>query len=141
MSKSHLIRYLLLIAGTLSVAAGIIGIFLPVLPTTPFLLLAAFCYIRSSRRMYNLLLNNRLCGSFLRNYLEGRGITVKQKVLSLSLLWMVLGVTMAWATDSLILRLVLAAVGTGVTIHLLMIKTRSKNVSAAQSVVKPESES
>jgi uncharacterized membrane protein YbaN (DUF454 family) len=67
------IRILLVIAGTLFVGLGIIGIFIPVLPTTPFLLLAAACYARSSRKFHEWLLNNRWFGDYIRNYLQGKG--------------------------------------------------------------------
>ena len=66
------LRVILLIAGTLSVAIGVVGIYLPVLPTTPFLLLAAACYVRSSERMYHWLLAQPRIGREIRAILEGR---------------------------------------------------------------------
>ena len=67
-------RFLLIIAGTIFLVFGIIGIFLPILPTTPFLLLAAACYARSSKRFYNWLMNNKWFGNYIKNYNEGRGV-------------------------------------------------------------------
>ena len=90
-----LIRTLLLVSGTLCVVLGVLGMFLPVLPTTPFLLLAAICYARSSKRFYNWLMTNRWCGAYIRNYREGRGIPLKQKVLTILLLWLTIGYA-AW---------------------------------------------
>jgi len=66
---------------------GIIGIFLPILPTTPFLLLAAACYARSSKRFYDWLIGNKWLGTYIRNYMEGKGIPLKVKVFTTSLLW------------------------------------------------------
>jgi uncharacterized membrane protein YbaN (DUF454 family) len=73
-------NWLFIIAGTIAVGIGVIGIIVPVLPTTPFLLLAAICYMRGSQRLYNALLYNRFIGSYVRNYLEGRGMSLKMKI-------------------------------------------------------------
>ena len=116
-------RRLCVVAGSIALGLGIIGIFVPVLPTTPFLLLAAACYMRGSRRLYNALLCNRFLGSYIRNYLEGRGMSLKMKVWTLSLLWIAIILTAALVTSSIIIRVILAAVVIGVTIHILRIKT------------------
>jgi uncharacterized membrane protein YbaN (DUF454 family) len=118
-----LTRTLLIVSGTLCVALGILGMFLPVLPTTPFLLLAAICYARSSKRFYNWLMTNRWFGAYIRNYREGRGITLKQKVLTISLLWLTIGYA-AWFVLSLWwVKLILFGIAIGVTFHLIRIKT------------------
>ena len=109
-------------AGSISLGIGIVGIVVPLLPTTPFLLLAAYCYSRGSRRLYNRLLSNKLVGSYLRNYLEGKAMSLKAKAWSLSILWVVIGCTAAFATDSLIIRIVLLAVGSAVTVHVARLK-------------------
>ena len=114
------------VAGTIFIAIGVIGVVVPILPTTPFLLLAAICYMRGSRRLYNSLLHNRIVGGYIRNYLEGRGMSPKMKIWTLSLLWVGLICTAALATDILIVRFTLAAVLIGVTIHILKIKTLGK---------------
>jgi len=119
-------RYLFIIAGTLSVILGIIGIFLPVLPTTPFLLLAAACYIRGSQKMYNLLLNNRYLGAYIRNYLEGKGMTLKVKCITIGLLWITIGLTTFLVIENLAIRIVLLIIACGVTAHILWIKTYRK---------------
>ena len=118
-----LIRILLLVIGTLCVVLGFLGMFLPLLPTTPFLLLAAICYARSSKRFYNWLMTNRWCGAYIRNYREGRGIPLKQKVLTILLLWLTIGYA-AWFMISLWwVKLILLGIAVGVTIHLVRIKT------------------
>lgn len=116
-------RRLLIIAGTVSVALGVIGIIVPVLPTTPFLLLAAACYIRSSETFYNRLLNNRILGPYINNYIQGRGMTVKAKLLTLSLLWITIGISLAFVIQNLVVRVVIILIAFGVTIYITRIKT------------------
>lgn len=121
-------KTLLIIAGTVSAGLGIIGIFLPVLPTTPFLLLAAACYLRSSTRLYRWLLNNRVFGLYIKNYLEGKGMLLYMKLFTIVLLWLSIGLTVWLGTESLALRIFLACVAVGVTLHIVFIKTLKKNV-------------
>ena len=112
-------RLLLLACGWLCVVLAAIGIVLPGLPTTPFLLLAAVCFSRSDPRFYAWLIRNPTFGPYIRNYREGRGMTGRQKFLTLAPLWLALG-TSAWLmTDKLWLRLVLVTVGAAVTAHIL----------------------
>lgn len=86
-SRHRSVRYALLAVGWLSIALGVIGIFLPVLPTTPFLLLAAACFMRSSRRFYIWLVTHPQLGPWIRDYLDGQGIPRKAKVYTLLLMW------------------------------------------------------
>ncbi len=112
-------QVLLIVGGVISVGFGILGAFLPILPTTPFLLLAAFCFARSSDRMYDWLLGNRLIGEYLRRYYEGRGMSRRHKLTTITLLWGVLGISaMVWM-GSWWMRAVLSVVGIAVTIHIL----------------------
>jgi len=122
-TQDKLKRRLFVVAGTVALIIGVIGIVIPVLPTTPFLFLAAICYMRGSQRLYNALLRNRFAGNYIRNYLEGKGMSLKMKIWTLSLLWAAIILTSALATDSLIIRIILAAVLIGVTIHIFKIKT------------------
>ncbi|WP_313739440.1 YbaN family protein [Pseudomonas sp.] len=80
-------RYLLLALGWLSVALGVVGIFLPVLPTTPFLLLAAACFARSSPRFHHWLVHHRHLSPWIRDYLGGQGIPLRGKVWAIGLMW------------------------------------------------------
>jgi hypothetical protein len=116
-------RIALTVCGTLCVALGVVGMFMPVLPTTPFLLLAAVCYARSSKRFYDWLLTNRWCGEYIRNYREGRGIPRQQKAVTITLLWLTIGSTAGFAVSLCWVRLVLIGIAVAVTIHLLRIKT------------------
>nr|VFJ72966.1 MAG: hypothetical protein BECKFW1821C_GA0114237_104124 [Candidatus Kentron sp. FW] len=117
------VRVLLIILGTLCVALGVLGMLLPLLPTTPFLLLAATCYSRSSERFYRWLVTNRWCGENIRNYREGLGIPLKQKVLAILVLWLVIGSTAWLATSRGWIRWILLCVAVGVTVYLVKMKT------------------
>lgn len=123
-------KWLFVAAGTGCVGIGAVGIAVPVLPTTPFLLLAAFFYARGSQRFHDALLANRVVGSYIRNYVEGRGMTLRSKVATLGLLW--LGITLAasFATDSPILRTALLSIAVGVTIHIMALRTAASDDSS-----------
>ena len=121
-SRHRSVRYTLLAIGWLSVLLGVIGIFVPVLPTTPFLLLAATCFVRSSRRFYLWLVNHKHLGPWIRDYLEGNGIPLKGKVYAIGLMWASIGlscylVPMPWARAFMLTSAVL------VTLYILRQKT------------------
>jgi uncharacterized protein len=122
-ARSRAKRIFLLTAGTIFLVVGVIGIVLPLLPTTPFLLLAAGCYLRSSARFYNWLLGTRWLGDYIRNYLEGRGIPLRAKLFSIFLLWVTIGCSAAFAIDLLAIRVLLGVIAVGVTWHILRIRT------------------
>ncbi len=117
-------RRLLIVAGTLCAGLGIVGVFVPILPTTPFLLLAAACYMRSSERFYRWLTNNRIFGAYVRNYIEGRGMPVRIKLLTILLLWLSIGLTIAFGVQNTIVRIVLVCIAIGVTVHIALIRRR-----------------
>jgi hypothetical protein len=107
---------LLFACGTLCVALGVIGIFLPLMPTTVFLLLAAACYARSSERFHRKLVENRWLGPYIR---QRRGLTARQKVAILSVLWIGLIASMVWSVEAAWLRGLLALIGVAVTLHVV----------------------
>jgi uncharacterized membrane protein YbaN (DUF454 family) len=111
-------RILFIIAGTVCVALGVIGIFLPLMPTTVFLLLAAYFYSRSSDRFYQMLLNNRYLGTYIHNYRAGHGMTLRHKVNSVTMLWLTVGVSL-WLLESIALRILLILIASSVSIFLL----------------------
>jgi uncharacterized membrane protein YbaN (DUF454 family) len=117
-------RRLLIGAGTLSTGLGVIGIFVPILPTTPFLLLAAACYMRSSEQFYRWLVNNRVFGAYIRNYIEGRGMPVRIKIFTILLLWLTIGLTIVFGIQNIVVRIVLICVAIGVTVHIALIRKR-----------------
>jgi len=110
---------LLIACGTVSVGLGIVGVFVPLMPTTVFVLLGAACYARSSERFYLKLINNRLLGPYIRSSREGRGMRRRDKAIALSLLWVGIGATAIWSVESVWLRLVLLGIATGVTVHVV----------------------
>lgn len=116
-------------AGTVFLGLGIIGIGLPLLPTTPFLLLAAACYLRGSRKMHAWMLGNRVFGSYLRNYTEGRGIPLRVKVATIALLWAVIGSSAILATEEVLVRALLLAIAVVVTIHIAGIRAKAETRS------------
>jgi uncharacterized membrane protein YbaN (DUF454 family) len=122
-ASSRFTRGILIIAGTFFVGLGVLGIFLPLLPTTPFLLLAAACYARSSKRFYNWLLNNKWFGNYIKNYREKKGVPLKVKLLSISLLWITILFSAVFVVDILLFRIILILIAAGVTIHILYIRT------------------
>lgn len=110
------------IAGTIALLLGIVGIFLPLLPTTPFLLLASACYMRGSERMHRWLMNQRHLGPYLRSYQQGLGIPLRAKVAALATMWTSLTVSI-WLVPLVWLRVLLAVIGVAVTIYLLRVRT------------------
>ena len=133
-TSQKLKRRLFVIAGTISVGIGVVGIFLPVLPTTPFLLLAAICYTRGSQRLYKALLYNRFIGTYIRNYIERRGMSLKMKVWTIGLLWIAIVSTAVFATESMIVRIILAVVLIGVTLHIFLIRTIKNNAGHTNNI-------
>ena len=117
MNKKH-IRILNLILGLAFMSLGALGIFLPVLPTTPFMLLAAFFFLRSSKNLYFFLLSSPLAGRNLYIYMKYRSVRKQDKILALTLLWLTLGLSIL-LVDPLYLKLLLGGIGTAVSIHIL----------------------
>jgi len=123
------IRILLISTGSFFVVVGVVGIFVPILPTTPFLLVATALYARSSKKFYKWLISNKFFGKYIRNYREGKGMPLKIKIVTISLLWVTIGYSAILAIDILWVRIILTIVATGVTIHIARIKTyRYKNL-------------
>ena len=86
-NKNKSIRLLWVLLGSISVGMGVVGIFVPGWPTTIFLIIASYFYIRSSDKLYNWLLNNKILGIYLKNYYSGKGMPVKAKIFSVSMMW------------------------------------------------------
>lgn len=120
---SPMARLALQTFGTLSVGLGIAGIVLPLVPTTPFLLLAAACYARSSEKHYNWLMNHKWFGEYLRNYQEGRGIPMKVKLFAITFLWLTIGTTAAFVIDIRWLQILMLCTAAAVSAHMLYLPT------------------
>lgn len=117
-------RYAYLVSGVLLVIIGVIGIFLPVLPTTIFLILASACFVKSSPRANEWLRNHKILGMYIKNYQDKSGLTIKTKILNIAFLWVMILSSAFLFTEDFYIRLLLLAIALGVTIHLLMIKTK-----------------
>lgn len=118
-------RGLLVLVGLLFTGLAVAGAFLPLLPTTPFLLLAATCFARSSPRLHHWLHANPLFGDYLRRWRNGEGMPLRAKIVTLSLLWLSLSTSalLAVPEDLWPVRIALALTGVGVSVHILRIKT------------------
>lgn len=112
--------------------------FLPLMPTTVFLLMAAYCYSRSSERFYNWLLNNRLCGEYIRNYKSGRGMTMRQKATTMLTLWPSIGLSIWLVNARFWPTLILAIVAVAVTTHILWLETCRPEAEQSDDASPPE---
>jgi uncharacterized protein len=121
------LKAVLVVLGTISLSLGVVGLFVPILPTTPFLLLSAACYARGSRRMYDWLLSRPRVGRFIRDYREGRGVPLGAKMLSIGVLWATIGYAVLFVIDATWLRVLLLVIAVGVTSHLLLLPTGSQD--------------
>lgn len=121
-------RIILITAGYLSLSMGALGIFLPVLPTTPFLLLSAVCFLKSSKRLYNWITQHKLFGAYIRNYLKYRAISLKAKFVSILFLWLVVGVTVIFIIDLVWLKILLSIIALAVTIYILRLRTLTEEM-------------
>lgn len=115
-------RSFFLVIGFLALGLGMVGIALPVLPTTPFLLLAGAMFMRSSDRWSHWLLNHHSFGSYIRNYIEHKAVACQSKILAMALLWPTI-LFSVWLVDWLWLKVLLVLIATGVSIHVLSLKT------------------
>jgi uncharacterized membrane protein YbaN (DUF454 family) len=112
-------RLFFIVFGTFFLMIGFIGIIIPVLPTTPFLLLAAACYIRGSERLHHWLVNNRIFGEFIKNYMEGKGIKQRQKIFALIFLWLMIILSIFFIVDDSLLRIILLIIAITVSFHII----------------------
>lgn len=131
MKAKHMLKmnFILNGLGSFFVVLGSIGIFVPVMPTTPFLLLAAACYARGSKKSYEKLVQSRILGEYIRNYRDGGGVPLSSKIYALVLLWISIGSSVLFLVENLILRIILLLIASGVSIHLITIKTAVVNVN------------
>jgi uncharacterized membrane protein YbaN (DUF454 family) len=126
-------RIILNILGFLALAVGAIGVVLPLLPTTPFVLCAAGCFSAANPAMYRWLVKTRYFGEYIRNFREKTGVSTGTRVRALIFLWAALIISGAIVRRPLVL-VVLAVVGVGVSIHLLLLR-RAKPPDASASPV------
>ena len=122
-----MLKKLLATLGVISLALVIIGAFLPLLPTTPFVLLSAYLFAKSSEKFHQRLLNHKIFGQLIRDYNEDKSIPLHAKIIAISTMWpSMLFAIFYIATDKLWLQILLATIATGVTIHILRYKTKKR---------------
>lgn len=118
-------RAALIVCGTLSLGLGIVGIFVPLLPTTCFLLVAAWCYARSSSRLYDRLMRAKWIGGYLRRYRDERSIPSHVKIASLTMMWITIGYSI-YVFPNMLIRAALLLTAVGVTWHLYRLPSSAK---------------
>ncbi len=125
LNKHKSIRILWILFGSISVGLGVIGIFVPGWPTTIFLIIASYFYIRSSEKLYMWLINNRLLGIYIKNYLSGKGMPLKAKLLSIFIMWVfgLLSITIWIPATLLLVKIVVLLLLIIGTLFILRVKT------------------
>lgn len=123
--RSRLWRGLLLTAGLLSMVLGVVGIFLPLLPTVPFLLLAAACFARSSARSHRWLINHTHLGPMIAGFLDGQGIPRQAKVRAIALVWLTIPPSALWLVPQPWLKGLLFAIALAVSLYLWLLPLRA----------------
>ena len=122
-----MIRILFIILGTFFIGLGILGIFIPGLPTTPFVLLSAGLYVRSSERLYNKLISNKYLGEYIVNFQKDKGMTLRSKLYSIILMWIMIFISAFCCIDSPAVRIIIISVGIiGTYVMGFLLKTINK---------------
>lgn len=116
-------KWILTILGLVSLGLGVLGAFLPVLPTTPLLLLAAALFLRSHKGLYEWLMNHPKLGPYIKNFMVHKAIPLRIKVVAITTLWITLLYCAIFVAEHWALRLMFIAIAIGVTIHILSYKT------------------
>ena len=121
-------NYILVAFGTISLVLGVIGIFMPVLPTTPFLLLAASLYLKGSKPLYDRLMATEYLGTYIRNFKENRAIPLRVKVTSVSLVWITLLYCAFFVAKEWWMSAIFILIAICVSVHILSYKTLKKRM-------------
>jgi uncharacterized membrane protein YbaN (DUF454 family) len=126
-ASGKVMRSVYIIVGTIALVIGAIGLFLPVIPTTPLVILAAACYYRGSERLHAWILSSRWFGETIKNYQEGRGLTRDTKARAIFLMWMTIIISAWFFVNNLFVRVAMIGVAIGVTVYLVRLPTLEKN--------------
>lgn len=120
-------KKLVIILAVGCIVLGTVGIFIPLLPTTPFLLLAAWLFLKSSPKLYTWLVHNRIYGMYIKNYVERKAVPLKIKLFTIIVLWGVIMSTVVFTIELLWLRIVLIVIAIAVTTHILLIRPNKRS--------------
>lgn len=122
MGEARRLIYILL--GTLFLILGAVGIFVPLLPTTPFWLLTCWFYLRSSERLYNRAMSNRYFGTYIKNFMVDKAIPLRSKIISIAIMWLSTILTSLFLIDYLWIKILLVLISVGVTWHIVSFPTK-----------------
>ena len=128
-NKKVVYRWFRYFSGFLFLALGILGIFLPLLPTTPFLLLAATIFMHSNRKIYVWMFRNRFFGKQFLSYVKNKSVSLYVKISSLITLFLTMGYSIFFVVENIYLQVFLALITFAVTLHILKLKTIDKEIS------------
>lgn len=130
-------KTLFIILGSVSLTLGVIGIFLPILPTTPFLLLSAALFARSSEKLYSWLMNHKIFGEYIRNFREDKAIPLRGKVIAISTMWIFMLYSVFFIVDEKwYFQALLICIALAVTAHILSYKTKEKHTEAPERKIR-----
>ncbi len=119
-------RIIYIILGSFFLILGAVGIFVPLLPTTPFWLLTCWFYLRSSEKLYNRAMSNRYFGIYIRNFLVDKAIPLRSKIISVLIMWLSAILTSLYLIEYLWVKILLVLISAGVTWHILSFPTKKK---------------
>ena len=122
-NNSKVLKIILIVCGSISVGLGVLGVLLPLLPTTPFLLLAAACYFRSSPKFYNWLIQSKYLGTYIKNYREHKSMFLPMKVFVIALLWLTILYSIFFVLENDYLKIFLIFIALSVSLHILMLRS------------------
>lgn len=124
MVRNNILRITLISLGIISLTLGIIGIFVPVLPTTPFLLASVALFAKSSPKLYYKLLNNKYLGEYIKNFRVHKSIPLKTKIFAISVLWVSITTSIIFFIKILWVKILVASIASVVTYYILSFKTK-----------------
>lgn len=131
--KSALLRWVLISCGWIFTLGGVAGIFLPLVPTVPLLLLAAACFARSSERFHTWLMEHNHLGPLVRDYLNGAGIPLRVKRTAIVMIWVSFSISTFLFAQAVWLRVLLIAMAATITVYLLILPTAPKEDNPDQT--------
>ncbi|WP_440895742.1 YbaN family protein [Amphibacillus sp. Q70] len=132
MNLTYIKKLFYILFGSMTLGLAILGIFLPILPTTPFLLVSAFFYLRSSKRLYHWLINHKVFGKYIHDYIKYKAIPVKTKISAIVILWLSMIISII-IVPHIYLKVMLTLIATVVTIYLLTLKTVPQQTAIEES--------
>ena len=118
-------RLLFILFGSISLFLGILGIVVPGLPTTPFLLLTAWFYVRSSERLYSWLVNHKILGKYIRNFRNG--MSLRTKIFSIAIMWIMISISVFLFIEVFNVKVIVITVGVIGTVVMSRIKQNNEN--------------